>query len=173
MTEDVVIRTPRVRLRALSHADVDALGAILGDPDVMRYYPAPFDRARTTEWIEWNVASYDEHGFGLWAVILEADGSFAGDCGLTVQDVGGRREVEVGYHLDKRLWGQGLATEAAAACRDHAFDVVGVTKLVAIVDPRNTASRRVAERIGMRVDEEIERGGRRQLVYATTRAKHY
>ena len=169
----VAVRTPRLRLRELTLADVDALGAVLGDPDVMRYYPAPFDRRKTTEWIERNMASYADNGFGLWAVIVEADGSFAGDCGLTLQDVGGRTEVEVGYHIDRALWGQGLATEAAAACRDHAFEVVGVERLVAIVDARNVASRRVAEKIGMRVAEEIERGGRPHVVYATTRARDF
>ncbi len=58
--------------------------------------------------------------------------------------------LEVGYHVLPRLWGQELASEAAAACRDFARDQLGAKQLVAILHPKNTASRRVAEKIGMR-----------------------
>jgi RimJ/RimL family protein N-acetyltransferase len=55
----------------------------------------------------------------------------------------------VGYHVLPRWQGRGLATEAAAACRDLARDRIGSDELVAIIHPENVASRRVAERIGM------------------------
>ena len=68
----------------------------------------------------------------------------------------GERRLEVGYHVRADLQGRGYATEAAAACRDHARDALGSPELVAIIHPANTASRRVAEKIGMRhVDDDV------------------
>jgi RimJ/RimL family protein N-acetyltransferase len=64
-------------------------------------------------------------------------------------------EVEVGYHVRAALQGRGLATEAATACRDHARDVLGVERLIAIIDRATRPSQRVAEKLGL----VVERGG--------------
>ena len=137
--------------------DLDNMSALLGDPEVMSYYPAPKTRDEARAWIQWNQKNYAEHGFGLW-IVETYDGEFVGDCGLTWQQVNGRRELEVGYHVRAVLQGRGYATEAAAACRDFARDSLGVTKLVAIIHPDNAASARVAEKIGMRFVEDDRAG---------------
>lgn len=126
---------------------------LLGDAEVMRFYPAPLTRGEAAEWIAWNEENYAEHGYGLW-IIQTHEGEFVGDCGLTWQEVNGVRELEVGYHVEAARHGHGLATEAAAASRDYARDEVGVDELVAIVHPGNHASARVAEKIGMQRAEE-------------------
>lgn len=82
--------TPRLRFREMTADDLDHMAALLGDPEVMRYYPAPKTRAQAQAWIDWNVRSYAEHGFGLW-VVETHDADFVGDCGLTWQPVGGDR----------------------------------------------------------------------------------
>jgi RimJ/RimL family protein N-acetyltransferase len=128
--------------------DLDDMAALLGDPAVITYYPAPKSRAEAERWIRWNQANYAEHGFGLW-IVETHDGEFVGDCGLTLQPVNGRLELEVGYHVRAALHGQGLATEAASACLAFALEHTEARELVAIIDPANTASRRVAEKIGM------------------------
>jgi RimJ/RimL family protein N-acetyltransferase len=69
-------------------------------------------------------------------------------------------ELEVGYHIRAVLQGGGLATEAAAACRDYARDVLGVSRLIAIIDPRNRPSQRVAEKLGMVVERDSDNHGR-------------
>jgi RimJ/RimL family protein N-acetyltransferase len=69
-------------------------------------------------------------------------------------------EIEVGYHVRTGLQGRGLATEAATACRDHARDVLGLERLIAIIDPRNRPSQRVAEKLGLRVERESDNHGR-------------
>ncbi len=125
------------------------MAGLLGDEQVMVYYPAPKTREQAAAWIAWNQANYARFGHGLW-IIETHDGAFVGDCGLTWQKVNGAPMLEVGYHVLPRLWGQGLASEAAAACRDFARDQLGAKQLVAILHPRNTASWRVAEKIGMR-----------------------
>lgn len=141
--------TPRLRFREMTHDDLDAMAALLGDAEVMAYYPAPKTRQEALAWIDWNQRNYAEHGHGLW-VIETHDGEFVGDCGLTWQPVNESTKLEVGYHVRRDRQGQGYATEAAGACRDFARDVLGATELVAIIHPANVASRRIAEKIGMR-----------------------
>ncbi|QSZ48040.1 GNAT family N-acetyltransferase [Arthrobacter sp. D5-1] len=141
--------TARLRFRQMTMADLDAMSLMLGDPDVMTYYPSPKTRDEATAWIEWTQANYVRHGYGLW-IVETHDGDFVGDCGVTWQQVNGRPELEVGYHVRRELQGRGYASEAALACLEFARDVVGVGLLVAIVHPDNAASRRVAERLGMR-----------------------
>jgi RimJ/RimL family protein N-acetyltransferase len=167
--ETTVLDTERLYLRELQHTDLEDLAQILGDPETMRFYPHPKSLDETLAWIEWSRRSYAEHGFGLWTVVLKGDGNLVGDCGLTLQDVDGEMFVEVGYHLNKRHWHRGLATEAAMACRDHAFNAVGVDRLIALIRPENEPSRRVAERLGMSVWRQTERSGIPHLVYSLTR----
>ncbi|MEH0108950.1 GNAT family N-acetyltransferase [Tersicoccus sp. MR15.9] len=140
--------TARLRFREMTEADLDAMAALLSDPVVMTYYPAPKTRDEAAGWIAWNQRNYAEHGYGLWIIETHA-GEFLGDCGLTWQRVNDTRRLEVGYHVRADRQRLGYATEAAAACRDLARDVLGSPELVAIIDPRNTASLRVAEKIGM------------------------
>lgn len=143
--------TARLRFREMTADDLDDMAALLGDPVVMRYYPRPKTREEALRWIEWSRRSYAEHGHGLW-IIETHDGEFVGDCGLTWQPVDGEPSLEVGYHVVPRHQHKGYATEAARACVEHAFRALGKEHVVAIINPDNAASRRVAERIGMRVE---------------------
>jgi len=142
--------------------DLDDMADLLGDPDVMRFYPAPKTREQAEAWIAWNQRNYAEHGYGLW-IIETHEGDFVGDCGLTWQAVNGVKKLEVGYHVAPRWQGQGLASEAAAACRDFAREHVEAPELIAIIHPDNRASERVAQKIGMRrvEDDQPESGSRR------------
>jgi RimJ/RimL family protein N-acetyltransferase len=160
--------TERLAFREMTDADLDDMAALLGDPAVMTYYPHPYSRAEAHDWITWNQALYREHGHGLWIVTLRATGEFVGDCGLTPQTIDGVTDLEVGYHTRADLQGRGLATEAAAACRDHARDVVGVRRLIAIIHPDNRASQRVAEKVGLRLEKAtVNARGAPVVVYAT------
>jgi RimJ/RimL family protein N-acetyltransferase len=149
--------TDRLQFREMTDADLDNMAALLGDPEVMRFYPAPKSRDEATKWIHWNRANYAEHGYGLW-IVETHDGEFVGDCGLTWQQVNGAKKLEVGYHVRSDLHGQGYATEASAACRDYARENLAAKELIAIIHPDNRASERVAEKIGMhRIGD--DRGG--------------
>lgn len=97
---------------------------MLGDPEVMRFYPSAKTREQAARWITWNEENYAEHGYGLW-IVETIHGEFVGDCGLTWQEVNGAPKLEVGYHVVTARQGLGYATEAAIACRDYARDVVG------------------------------------------------
>jgi RimJ/RimL family protein N-acetyltransferase len=149
--------TERLRFREMGPADLDAMAALLGDPEVMRFYPAPKTRDEAADWIAWNQRNYAEHGHGLW-IVETHEGEFLGDCGLTYQPVNGRTELEVGYQVRADLQGRGYATEAAAACRDLARDTLDAELLVAIIHPDNVPSQRVAQKIGMRhLEDDVDR----------------
>ena len=156
-------------LREFVPDDVLALALVLSDPETMRFYPAPFDRAGVEQWIARNRQRYAKDGHGLWAMVLKAGGEMVGDCGLTLQAVDGLDEVEVGYHVRRDLWGQGLATEAARACRDFGFARLPVERIISLIRPENLPSRRVAEKNGMTVWKEILWRGLPHLVYAIRR----
>jgi RimJ/RimL family protein N-acetyltransferase len=148
--------TPRLTFREMTPDDLDDMAALLGDPKVMRYYPHPKSRQEASAWITWNQQLYRDHDLGLWLLTLRETSEFVGDCGLTPQQVDGVTEIEVGYHLRTTLQGRGLASEAAAACRDYARDVLGLERLIAIIDPRNRPSQRVAEKLGMSLERDSD-----------------
>jgi len=135
----------------------------------MRYYPAPFDRAGVEEWIKRNRRRYQRDGHGLWAMVLKSSGEMIGDCGLVRQQIDGVQEVEIGYHVRRDLWGQGLASEAACACRDYGFSHLPVDRLISLIRPENLSSRRVAVKNGMHLWKETLRMGFLHYVYRVTR----
>jgi RimJ/RimL family protein N-acetyltransferase len=164
----VVIETPRLILREFLPRDADALARVISDPETMRFYPAPFDRAGVEDWIGRNIRRYEKDGHGLWAMDLKPTGEMIGDCGITVQEVDGERLPEIGYHVRRDIWGQGFATEAARACRDYGFERLKAEFLVSLIRPENLASRRVAERNGMKVWKQTTRVGLVHDVYRVT-----
>lgn len=141
--------TDRLSFHEMSHDDLDDMARLLGDPAVMRYYERPKTREEAQAWIEWNLRLYAECGHGLWLLRLHETGEFVGDCGLTPQQVDGRTYTEVGYHVVPSSQGRELATEAASACAQYATQRLGLDYLIAIIDPANKASQRVAEKVGL------------------------
>ena len=166
----MLLETERLTFRELTFNDVDDLLKVLSDPEAMKFYPKPFDRQMTQEWIERSIQRYAQHGFGLWALILKENGDLIGDCGLVLQEVDSIEEVEIGYHVRRDLWGQGLATEAAQACRDYGFNQLGFDKLISLINPTNIASRRVAEKTGMSLIKEVQWREKPTCIYAVERS---
>ena len=165
------VETSRLLLRPMEESDVDPLLGVFGDPLVMAAFEtSPFDRSQMERWVRRNLAHQTAHGYGLYTVVLRAGGLVIGDCGLEHTLVEGIPEVELGYDIRSDHWNQGFATEAAAAVRDHAMDVLGLRRLVSLIRTGNGASCRVAEKIGMHRAEEITRYERRYLVYRLFRS---
>lgn len=150
----------------MTEDDLDAMAGLLGDPVVMTYYPRPRDRSEALDWIHWNQRLYRDRGFGLWLLTLRETGEFVGDCGFTPQEVEGRTEIEIGYHVRPEFQGRGLATEAATACRDLARDEFGVRRLIAIINPINVPSQRVAQTLGLDHERDVTLRGATQRIYA-------
>jgi RimJ/RimL family protein N-acetyltransferase len=166
-----ILQTPRLLLREFTPQDADALAQVLSDPETMRYYPALYDRTGVEQWIQLNRQRYQEDGVSLWAMEFTKNSELIGDCGIVLQQVEGERLYEIGYHLRRDFWGQGLATEAAIACRDWAFTHLKTERLISLIRPENLLSRRVAERSGMTVWKEINWRGLSHCVYSIERAR--
>jgi RimJ/RimL family protein N-acetyltransferase len=149
-----IVRSGRLRLREFRAADLDALAAMVGDEEQMRFYPRPKTRGEARAWIDRNLALYREHGFGFWRVESAEAGDFLGYCGIRPLEVEGVSEVEIGWHTKRTSWNRGIATEAATAVRDVAFSRFGLDRIVALIHPAHEASRRVAEKVGMAVQGE-------------------
>ena len=129
--------------------DYQALFQVLGDPETMWHYPYTFDEARVRGWIEKNMRRYREEGFGLWAVVLKETGEMIGDCGITMQPIHGQWLPEIGYHINKRYWRQGYASEAAAECIRVAFERFGFPAVYSYMNAENEPSWRTAMKNGM------------------------
>ncbi|MFN2389481.1 MAG: GNAT family N-acetyltransferase [Actinomycetota bacterium] len=166
----LIAQTQRLLLREQTLEDLDALASILCDAETMSYYPRPYTRAEARGWIERNLALYDEHGMGLWAMELKGSATFVGQCGLWPKEVEGAPEVEIGWHVQRPLWGRGFATEAARAARDLGFTRFGLDRMVSMIRPENAASRGVARNLGMTVEREFDHKGMVHLLYVIERS---
>lgn len=164
-----ILTTPRLVLRRFRLADLDALHALLSDPVVMRFSSSGvMDRRRAAEWLDWNIRMYAPGGPGIWAAVLRDSGQVIGQVGVIPQQIDGRAEIELAYRFLPACWGQGLGTEAAAAVRDYGFKVLETRRLVCLIEPENHPSRRVAEKIGMKLEREVIRVDKPTCVYAVT-----
>ncbi|GAA4936722.1 GNAT family N-acetyltransferase [Actinoplanes utahensis] len=164
--------TARTVLRRWREADLDAFAEITAQPEVMRWIGdgRVLDRAGTAERLDIYRRHWEEHGFGLFALVLRESGELAGFTGLAVPTFLPEilPAVEIGWRLGRQHWGQGLATEAATAVVDHARADLGLKRLVSIHQVGNEASARVMIKLGMSLEREtIEPScGRPVRVYA-------
>lgn len=146
-----VIETPRLILRHLEPTDLASLYELYRDPEIREFFP---DGTRTLEdtreELQWFENGHPRHPeLGLWATVERSSGDFLGRCGLLPWEIDGTLEVELAYLIDKRRWGEGFATEAAIAILDHARMNLDLGRLICLITPGNTASVRVAEKVGM------------------------
>lgn len=158
---------PRLIFREFRDEDLLELAALLADPQVMRYsWQGPHDLDSSRGVVAEFQKTYRELGFGKWALSLRATGEFVGYCGLercVIKDV---NEIELGYRLKTRFWGQGLASEAAGAVLRHAFEIVRLPYVIAFLEPANVASVRVLEKSGFRrIAQAVPMNGKTMDVY--------
>lgn len=137
-------------------ADHPAIIDLFGDPEVMRFGDGPQSPEWVRDWLRRALECYERRGYGPWAVVEKAGGELIGYCGLFYfPDINGRPEIEIGYRLARGWWGRGYGTEAVVAVRDYAFQELGLHRLVALIDPANVASIRVAEKAGLRYEADV------------------
>lgn len=168
----LILETERLRLRRLRPDDLDDLHALYGDPGIRRYFPeGALTRVETQDELNWFVAGGDpaHPDLGLWATIYKPSGAFIGRCGLIPWTLDGKLEIEIAYLLAKDYWRQGLGGEVARALVRHGFEKLGLTRLIALIDPGNDASRRTAMKAGLIFERAILHEGSRCHVYAIER----
>ena len=145
------IDTARLRLRTLAEADIPALFAIFGDPEVCRYWshPALPDLAAAAGLLAQIQAYAREGTLFQWGIALRASDEVIGTCTLA-SITHEHRRAELGFALARAHWGQGYVAEALPALVAHAFGALDLHRLEADIDPRNATSIRVVERLGFR-----------------------
>jgi RimJ/RimL family protein N-acetyltransferase len=146
----IVFESERLRCRRLTSGDVNAMHAVYGDADAMRWVDdgSPLDRAQCAEWIDITQRNYAARGYGMFALELRDSGMVIGFGGLV--HPGGQSEAEVKYALRREYWGKGLATEAVCALLDYGARRFRLTRIIATIDPDNVASARVLGKAGLR-----------------------
>lgn len=148
----VPIQTPRTIIRPYTEYDVARVLPILSDPTTMSFWERPFGEEAVTDWVERNARSFRETGMGRMLVELRGSSEAVGDCGIVRAEVGGREENDLGYIIHHPFWGTGLGAECARACLEYGLGTLGLRRIVANMPHDHTASARVAERLGMRLE---------------------
>ena len=148
------IETSRLILREMGMEDYNALYAVLADSDIMNHYPYTFDEKRVRGWIARNLERDRIFGFGLWAVCVKETGEMIGDCGLTMQNIGGMIKPEIGYHIRADMQRKGYAKEAACAVRDWAFQNTPFQEIYSYMRAANEPSAKTAMSWGCHLVEE-------------------
>jgi RimJ/RimL family protein N-acetyltransferase len=145
------ITTDRLLLRRWRDGDRAAFAAMNADPQVMRYFPRTATRAESDAFIDRMEISFEQQGFGFWAVEMRESGAFIGFVGLAVPGFEAPFTpcVEIGWRLVAHAWNQGFATEAARASLAFGFESLDLPSIVAFTAVPNAPSRRVMEKLGM------------------------
>jgi RimJ/RimL family protein N-acetyltransferase len=162
----VRLETERLLLRLPEARDVDGYLTVFGDPQVVTFLGrGTATRKDCVAGVEQMRRHWDRYGTGLFSVVRKEDERLLGRVGFLMWDperwvsamheeLEGELETEIGWTLASEHWGRGYATEAAVACRDWALGELGLRRLVSVIAPDNTASIRVAERIGETLERE-------------------
>src|SRR5262245_4204712 len=159
------LETERLLLRKPDLGDLDAYVVMYSDPETVRFLSGTsLPAEEVPKRIERLLEAWDEHGLGLFSVVRKDDARVVGRVGHILWDterwfneryerVEGDVELEVAWTIVREFWGHGYATEAALACRDHAFGDLGRERIISLISAENTASLRVAEKIGESLEQ--------------------
>ena len=167
LNQMTILQTERLILKRLESSDIPDLIELWCDPDVTHYLGGPRDRAKLKTSFEEDLRDPFAEQYDLWPVVEKATRDVIGHCGLLEKEVDGKNEVELIYIFKPSAWGKGYASEMGGALKRYAFEEMSVERLIALIEPENEASERVALKIGMRFEKEVVRpGGAVRKVYA-------
>jgi len=161
----LICQTDRLLLREFTMDDLAPLTAMHLDPEVTRFIGLRTPEETRKSLCEW-IADYRSLGFAKWAVVLLRSGELIGRCGLGMEEYDGVSEPELGWTFARAHWGNGYATEAASAAMKQAFGFLRLRRIISLIRPQNLASRRVAERIGMTFERDVQWRGEPANLYS-------
>lgn len=168
---EVRLETERLWLRWFREDDFEQYKKICSDPDVMRFLGdgRPLTPFETWRQMAFFVGHWHFRGWGMWAVEEKRSGMLVGRIGF--HDPAGWPGFELGWTLGRDSWGKGYATEGARRALDYAFTELNRDHLISLIAPANTASIKVAERLGEQVEGQTELFGKEVLVYGVARER--
>lgn len=165
----MILQSERLTFRNYTDTDLDFLHSLLSDPEMVRYIGEgnTRDREGAKQFLHWIYETY-RSGRDLGLMVLETTStqSRIGHAGLVPQVIDGKTEIEIGYWISKDYWGSGYATEAAMTLMNYGRSQLDITKFIALIQPANTPSKRVADKLGMTIDSEILLKGQKVQVYS-------
>ena len=155
-----MIETIRLTTRKLTIEDADTWLEFMQGEDSLEFAPYAGPTLEESKlWIERQLSRYEKDGYGMMALIHKETGEMVGQSGILIQDVEGRKETEVAYHIIPRFRNQGYATEAAKAFKEYIFKMGLSESAISLIHVDNVKSQRVAEKNGMKRDYITKRFG--------------
>lgn len=145
-----ILETSRLKLRELESGDLDFIAEMLGNPDVMNYWPKSYSREEAKEWLLKQRERYQEHGFGYWLVLEKKMKQPVGQVGLMKTEIEGEEEIALGYIIHQPFWRKGYAFEAASACINYGFKNLKAERVISLIRPENEPSQKVAQKLKMK-----------------------
>lgn len=167
--DNTILRTPRLRVRYQTEADIEPLTNLWSDPLATRYLGGPREREFLRTELAKTAASPRAELWDLWPAEFSSTGELAGYGGLIPKLVRGKEFLELTYMIVPDFWGKGLATELAQGLMNFGWKVRKLEELIAIIEPENEGSKRVASKAGFRLWTTEERGGRIKEIWHTAR----
>jgi len=175
----VQLKTSRLLLRELTPDDYEGVHAYGSDPEVTRYMEwgpnTPEDtRIFLTRAIE---RQHENPRLNYTLAIDHPDHGVIGGCGIYITSTQ-NRNASIGYCLNRSHWGKGYATEIAGKLIAYGFEALGMHRITATCDPRNTASWRVMEHNAMkreghlREDKQMRGEWRDSYIYSILRHEY-
>lgn len=166
----MIMETERLIFRNYTLDDFEQLYQMTRDPDVVRFIGdgKPWTRERALQMLQRSM-QLNEEGKGLFACIRKEDGRYIGHSGIVPQEVEGKQEMEIGYWIQKQFWGQGYGLEQAQAWKQYGFQMLNADRLVSLIQAGNTASRRIAEKNGMKLEKTVNFKGKTVCLYSISR----
>ena len=167
------LETERLLIRPCTASDLDELEPLLRDPHVMEFSkngPVKSREEAENYMRTYMIGPYQKCGDGLWAVTLKS-GELIGFAGPIAQTIDGHEELEVGYRIVHKHWGKGYATEAVTSICDHLFATRPLKKIIAIIDPKNTRSSHLCQKLGYSLEKTTTIDGTTVCIYTKLRAE--
>ena len=150
-----IAETQRLEMVAMTIRDIGLLYQLTGDSEVMKFFPSVLSYHETEQMIHKILDHYERYGYCFWKVLLKPKGEFVGIAGLLHQEIDGEVETEISYRIRPEHWNNGYATEAAQACKEYAENTLGKKRLISLIRPQNSASKRVAQKLGAKKAKSI------------------
>ncbi|MGH9914943.1 MAG: GNAT family N-acetyltransferase [Pyrinomonadaceae bacterium] len=147
--------TERLFLRPRTMADLEASMAMDRDPEVTKYVPGPWhDPEEHRRFVTSRIETNFGFGLGYWSIFAKQQPELFLGWVLLIPDDAVGPDIEIGWRLNRHAWGKGYATEAARPLILHAFNTVGIDRVIAEIHPENAASMHVARKIGLQTEQD-------------------
>jgi len=167
-----ILETPRLCLRPINEKDVDNIYELGKNPNVMRYIRngKTLTRAEAEGDLQRRLrenARLADKKIGYWAIEWRPEQAFVG--WLAIKNLDQTEEIEIGYRILEKYWGQGVTTEASRRALQYVFEELQLDRIVAVALPENTGSWRVMEKLGMRYEKDGSFYGNNCVYYSLER----